>query len=360
MKDKKERRANSPINTPTQNIYINSTDKNMINQFNYQKRFLNFSFNNVDIRSPHVALMFTLLNAANTSGWKRYLDLEPLLIKATSGISNSSRLNGYYVDLENGGWIKIHQKGKNQYASTVIELCPLDSEVPMDNPLSRAMTNHGTIPGNSNVKADCLNCPYLKGKEKTVNHKPINHKPYTFIISFNKEEFIEFGGIDKKLVESNLKKIIIEYMDIISQKDMSEHDLIIDIFPKNEHYNNDQVLKSLEAEIMDFFNIKKENRTYREKIRNFLAQIGNKLPEFRENFSNYKKFKGKDKKFIHGLDKFLGSPTRGYTDGIWYTVDYGSKIKETKNFAKKTASWNNGNLDEGEKQAERRMRHGRI
>lgn len=91
--------------------------------YELSRDWFEFSFENPDLINPnHTALYFFAIEHCNRLGWKPKFGLPTQMAMDAIGIKNWRTYSRAFNDLVDWGFLKLHQKSKNQYSATVIAI----------------------------------------------------------------------------------------------------------------------------------------------------------------------------------------------------------------------------------------------
>ena len=91
--------------------------------YELSKQWFDWSFENPDKTNPnHTALYFFIVEHYNRMGQPLKFGLPMEMAKAAIGIKNYRTYSKTFEDLIEWGFIKVHQRSKNQYSSNVIAI----------------------------------------------------------------------------------------------------------------------------------------------------------------------------------------------------------------------------------------------
>jgi hypothetical protein len=120
--------------------------------YNLSRNFFNWSFENPEkIKPNHVALYFFCIELCNRLGWKHKFGLPTSMAKDAIGIRSYNTFIDTLNELVEFGFIKLHEKSKNQYSSNIIALSNFNKAP--DKALDKAHVNHVTKQGESTIQS---------------------------------------------------------------------------------------------------------------------------------------------------------------------------------------------------------------
>lgn len=94
-----------------------------MNSYELSRNWFDFTFENPEIIKPvHTAMYFFIIEHCNRLGWKEKFGLPMEMTKDAIGISNYKTYSKTLNSLIEWGFVKLIQKSKNQYSSTIIAL----------------------------------------------------------------------------------------------------------------------------------------------------------------------------------------------------------------------------------------------
>ncbi len=204
-----------------------------MNSYNLSREWFNFSFKTEEVKSLHTALYFFIIDTANRLGWKERFNLDTFIAMEALKIKSSKTYSNTLNSLENFGFIKIHEKKKNQHTSNVVALVKntkanTKANAKADNKaLDKAMltqsqstdesTNQGNNESTCQSIGEALNYIY-----KTTNNKQLN-KQTIKKLDKNPSTFFEFLENESDLIFSkkNEKEKVIEVQKINPDKVVS-------------------------------------------------------------------------------------------------------------------------------------------
>lgn len=179
-----------------------------MNSYELSRDWFDWCFDNPEKINPnHTAMYFFIIEHCNRLGWKEKFGLPMQMTKDAIGISNYRTFSKTFNDLVDWGFLKVHQKSKNQYSSNIIGI--VKNTKAKSKALDKAMQNHSQKQVHGIV-----------GIDKQLNNKTI--KP-----------FKHFAHLSISVEEHN--KLLEEY---------SEQD-VFDIYESIENYKKNTQYKSL-------------------------------------------------------------------------------------------------------------------
>jgi len=136
--------------------------------YELSRAFWDFSFDNPEKMSPyHGALYFFIIEHSNRLGWKEKFGLPTMMTMEAIGTKTWRTYSKSLKDLADWGFIKVIEKSRNQYSSTIISLSATDLK---SKALSKALQKHSQKHSNITVKSKA----YI---DKPNNLKPNNLEP---------------------------------------------------------------------------------------------------------------------------------------------------------------------------------------
>lgn len=154
-----------------------------MNSYELSKMFFDWSYENPDKISPnHVALYFFIIEHNNRLGWKEKFGLPMQMAMDAIGIKNYRTWSKSFNDLVDWGFIKVHQRSKNQYSANVIAL--VKNTKATTKALSKAMQKHNQKQVHDIV---CI--------DKPNNQEPITLEPNNGSVIKETGEIVNFFHI---------------------------------------------------------------------------------------------------------------------------------------------------------------------
>lgn len=227
--------------------------------YSLSRSFWDYAFENPDrIKPNHCALYFFAVEHCNRLGWKEKFGMPTTMVMEAVGIKSYGTYIKAFNDLVDFGMFTLIEKSKNQYSSNIVALSKNNKA--NNKALDKALLKHTS-------------------KQSESTHQSID-------------------SID--IQDTSLQETILPEQNFsFDKKESKEYtDLLNDLcvyFKVSEQRNQRQYMI----------------------IGNFVRHIESKgdLAYLRKQFEGYKK--EKDGKYIHGIDKYLGSPEDSYQDGQW-------------------------------------------
>lgn len=112
-----------------------------MNSYELSRDWFDWCFDNPEKINPnHTAMYFFIIEHCNRLGWKEKFGLPMQMTKDAIGISNYRTFSKTFNDLVDWGFLKVHQKSKNQYSSNIIGI--VKNTKAKSKALDKAMQNH--------------------------------------------------------------------------------------------------------------------------------------------------------------------------------------------------------------------------
>lgn len=144
-----------------------------MNWYELSRRFFDFSFENYQCWVYHIALFMWIIELNNRLWWKKQFWLPTRDTMEWLWIGNKNTYYSTIKDLVSWWFIKIIQESKNQYQSTIIEICYIKSEPALMTALDTALIQHWYQQWTG---IDTSSVPIDKQVNKETN-KPRTRKP---------------------------------------------------------------------------------------------------------------------------------------------------------------------------------------
>lgn len=158
----------------------------------------NHAFENPDMTPHHIALYLWIVERANRSGWKEFIDLPTDFSMEATKIGSYKTYKKCLLDLQKWGFIQWTHKSRNQYQSNKVKLLRFEINTEA---LTKALQLHKELQNISSVNAD----------QTYINNEKIKLLNYFFFLELNKSTKKKINSISeyqiKKLAE-NLNKLL--------------------------------------------------------------------------------------------------------------------------------------------------------
>ena len=159
-----------------------------LNGYDLSRNWFDWCFENPELIAPgHSALYFFIIEHNNRLGWKEKFGLPTQMSMDAIGVRNWRTYKKVFDDLESWGFIKVLEKSKNQYSSTIIAL--VKNTKANTKALTKATQKHVQKQVISTDKSIAV-------IDKPNNQEPNNNVTKKMILSF-KKCFPEYFSLDE-------------------------------------------------------------------------------------------------------------------------------------------------------------------
>lgn len=165
--------------------------------YELSRKLFNFSFDNYKCWVYHIALFMWIIELNNRLWWKKQFWLPTKDTMEWLHIGNKNTYYSTLKDLVEWWFITIIQESKNQYQSTIIEICCVESEPALMTALDTALIQHwhqqstsidtSSVPIDKQINNETTKPRKKKQVEATPKNQEDTETPKTEI---NQEEWI--------------------------------------------------------------------------------------------------------------------------------------------------------------------------
>lgn len=115
-----------------------------MNWYDLSRKLFDFAFENKECWVYHISLFMWIIELNNRLWWKREFWLPSHDTCEWLSIGNKNTYLSALRDLSKWGFIRIIQESKNQFSSTIIEICRSENDTATTTALDTALIQHST------------------------------------------------------------------------------------------------------------------------------------------------------------------------------------------------------------------------
>jgi hypothetical protein len=141
-----------------------------MNGYELTRRWFDFAFETKEAKCTHTALFMFIVELNNRLGWKRQFGIPTMATMEGLSIGNKTTYLTALRDLKTWGFIEIIQDSKNQFSSTIIEICYSKSVTASVTALDTALIQQKVQQSNANESSTVpIDKPLNKETNKQVS-----------------------------------------------------------------------------------------------------------------------------------------------------------------------------------------------